>query len=172
MRKKHNKISALKGPTSIAFSNTDKAEIIADSLQNQFTLNSLTDTATENLRVAIVVPILKPGKVPTDPTNYRPISLLPTLSKVTEHFILLQLNDFLNKNNILIPYQFGFKPKLYTTYKLLGAVEFIASGFENRFGTGAVFLDIQTYKLISHKIPNSLIKLITTTTTGRRNTGG
>ncbi|GBM60288.1 putative RNA-directed DNA polymerase from transposon X-element [Araneus ventricosus] len=249
MSKKHTKISALNGPTSIAFTNTDKAETIADSLQNQFTLNNLTDTATENLvthtinefnkidifpplptpnptdiikyirkvnihkapgsdgitnnmlknlpiitlikiihiindifkhqyfpnswRVAIVVPILKPGKDPTDPSSYRPISLLPTLSKVTEHFILTQLNEHLNNNNILIPYQFGFKPKLSTTHQLLRAVEFITSGFENRFSTGAVFLDTQKafdrvwingliYKLISHKIPISFIKLITT----------
>ncbi|GBN04688.1 RNA-directed DNA polymerase from mobile element jockey [Araneus ventricosus] len=102
-----------------------------------------------------------------------PISLLPTLSKVTEHFILTQLNEHLNNNNILIPYQFGFKPKLSTTNQLLRAVEYITSGFENRFSTGAVFLDIQKafdrvwingliYKLISHKIPIFLIKLITT----------
>ncbi|GBO44389.1 putative RNA-directed DNA polymerase from transposon X-element [Araneus ventricosus] len=249
MRKKHTKISALNGPTSIAFTNTDKAETIAGSLQNQFTLNNLTDTATENLvthtinefnkidnfpalptpnptdiikyirkvnihkapgsdgitnnmlrnlpiitlikiihiinnifkhqyfpnswRVAIVVPILKPGKDPTNPTSYRPISLLPTLSKVTEHFILTQLNEHLSNNNILIPYQFGFKPKHSTTHQLLRVVEYITSGFENRFSTGAVFLDIQKafdrvwingliYKLISHTIPISLIKLITT----------
>ncbi|GBN65038.1 putative RNA-directed DNA polymerase from transposon X-element, partial [Araneus ventricosus] len=239
-RKKHTRISALNGPTSIAFTNTDKAETIADSLQNQFTLNNLTGTATENRvnhtinefnktdnfpplptpnptdiikcirkvsihkapgsdgitnnmlrnlptitlikiihiinnifkhqyfpiswRVAIVVPILKPGKDPTDPTSYRPISLLPTLSKVTEHFIFTQLNEYLYNNNILIPYQFGFKPKLSTTHQLLRAVEFITSGFENRFSTGAVLVWINglIYKLISQKIPISLIKLITT----------
>ncbi|GBN98671.1 putative RNA-directed DNA polymerase from transposon X-element [Araneus ventricosus] len=255
MRKKHTKISALNGPTRIAFTNTDKAEVIADSLQNQFTLNNLSDTETENLvthkindfnkidtfpplptpnpidiikyirkvnihkapgsdgitnnmlrnlpiitlikiihtinnifkhqyfpkswRIAIVIPILKPGKDPTDPSSYRPISLLPTLSKVTEHFILTQLNEHLNNNNILIPYQFGFKPKLSTTHQLLRAVEFITSGFENRFCTGAVFLDIQKafdrvwingliYKLITHNIPSSLIKLITTFLTNRQ----
>ncbi|GBM36647.1 putative RNA-directed DNA polymerase from transposon X-element [Araneus ventricosus] len=219
MPKKHTKISALNGPTSTAFSNIDKAEIVADSLQNQFTLNKLIDTATENLvihtinefnkidnfppmpnpkpndiikyirnvnihkapgsdgitnnmlrnlpiitlikiihiinnifkhqyfpiswRVAIAVPILKPGEDPTDPTIYGPISLLPTITKVTEHFFFIQLNDYLNDNNILIPYKFGFKPKLSTTHQLIRAVEFITSGFENRFSTGAVFLDIQ-----------------------------
>ncbi|GBN57032.1 hypothetical protein AVEN_210571-1 [Araneus ventricosus] len=47
MRKKHVKISALHGPAGIAYSNTDKAETIANSLKEQFTLNDLHDTETE-----------------------------------------------------------------------------------------------------------------------------
>ncbi|GBM85612.1 hypothetical protein AVEN_24275-1, partial [Araneus ventricosus] len=48
MRKKHAKISALKGPTSIAYSNTDKAELIANSLENQFQLNDIHNSVKEN----------------------------------------------------------------------------------------------------------------------------
>ncbi|GBN07503.1 putative RNA-directed DNA polymerase from transposon BS, partial [Araneus ventricosus] len=45
--------------------------------------------------------------------------------------------------NLLIPFQFGFKPKLSTTHQLLRAVEHITAGFQYKFHTGAVFLDIQ-----------------------------
>ncbi|GBN08730.1 hypothetical protein AVEN_89239-1 [Araneus ventricosus] len=48
MRKKHSKISALKGPTSIAYSNTDKANLIANSLENQFQLNNIHNSVTES----------------------------------------------------------------------------------------------------------------------------
>ncbi|GBO08367.1 hypothetical protein AVEN_139968-1 [Araneus ventricosus] len=49
-------------------------------------------------------PILKlPGKDPTDTTNYRPISLLPSLSKIAEHLILKRLNNYLGKITYFVP---------------------------------------------------------------------
>ncbi|GFY74286.1 putative RNA-directed DNA polymerase from transposon X-element [Trichonephila inaurata madagascariensis] len=43
LRKKTPPIPALKGPAKIAYSDTDKSGIIADSLQNQFKLNDITN---------------------------------------------------------------------------------------------------------------------------------
>ncbi|GBM62168.1 hypothetical protein AVEN_56796-1 [Araneus ventricosus] len=83
MRRKHNKISALKFPTSIAFSNTDKAEIIADSLQNQFTLNNLTDTATENL-VSHFINEFNLDNFPPLPTP-KPTDIIKHIRKVNIH---------------------------------------------------------------------------------------
>ncbi|GBN48038.1 putative RNA-directed DNA polymerase from transposon X-element [Araneus ventricosus] len=75
-------------------------------------------------KTAVVVPILKPGKDPTQPENYRPISLLSTLSKLTENFILDKLNEHLAENKILCPEQFGFMKSLTTTHQLLRVVEY------------------------------------------------
>ncbi|GBO15916.1 hypothetical protein AVEN_18467-1, partial [Araneus ventricosus] len=38
---------------------------------------------------AAVVPILKPGKDPTQPSSYRPISLLSSIRKIAENIILI-----------------------------------------------------------------------------------
>ncbi|GBN69708.1 RNA-directed DNA polymerase from mobile element jockey, partial [Araneus ventricosus] len=121
-------------------------------------------------KTATVIPILKPGKDPTDPVSYRPISLLPSISKIAEHIILSRLNDHLEENNILIPEQFGFRKNLSTTHQLLRVTEFIQEGLNNKQKTGAVLLDIQKafdrvwqdgliHKLINYNIPHYLIKI-------------
>ncbi|GBM27702.1 RNA-directed DNA polymerase from mobile element jockey [Araneus ventricosus] len=73
-------------------------------------------------KTATVVPILKPGKDPTDKTSYRPISLLPSLSKIAEHLILKRLNNYLKENNVLCPEQFGLREKLSTSHQLIRVV--------------------------------------------------
>ncbi|GFU84907.1 putative RNA-directed DNA polymerase from transposon BS [Trichonephila clavipes] len=73
----------------------------------------------------------------------RPISLLPVLSKLAEKVILARLNDHLERENILIPEQHGFRPRLSTSHQLLRVVEFIKEGNNKDECTAAVFLDIQ-----------------------------
>ncbi|GFU86368.1 putative RNA-directed DNA polymerase from transposon BS [Trichonephila clavipes] len=70
-------------------------------------------------KTAVVVPILKPGKNSALAESYRPISLLPVLSKLAEKVILARFNDYLERENILIPEQHGFRPRLSTPIQLL-----------------------------------------------------
>ncbi|GBM27751.1 putative RNA-directed DNA polymerase from transposon BS [Araneus ventricosus] len=122
-------------------------------------------------KTAVVVPILKPGKDPTQPENYRPISLHSTLSKQTENFIFDKLNVHLVRKKFLCPEQFDFRKSLTTTHQLLRVVEHITSGFEKGECTGAVFLDVQKafdrvwihgliHKLIRYKTPLHLLQLL------------
>ncbi|GFX36948.1 RNA-directed DNA polymerase from mobile element jockey [Trichonephila clavipes] len=129
-------------------------------------------------KTATVVPILKPGKDPTQAESFRPIALLSILGKVAEKIILNRLYHHVEENNILIPEQHGFRPDLSTTHQLLRVVETIKSGFKNKKSTGAVFLDIQKafdrvwregliFKLIKYDFPPPLIKLISSYLTDR-----
>ena len=61
-------------------------------------------------KIAKVIPIFKKGD-PSLLTNYRPISLLPTLSKIFERAIFTQLYSFFITNNILCEQQYGFKAR-------------------------------------------------------------
>ncbi|GFU95023.1 putative RNA-directed DNA polymerase from transposon BS [Trichonephila clavipes] len=94
-------------------------------------------------KTAVVIPILKPDKNSALAESYRPISLLPVLSKLAEKVILARLNDHLERENILIPEQHGFRPRLSTSHQLLRVVEFIKEGNNKDECTAAVFLDIQ-----------------------------
>lgn len=86
--------------------------------------------------------IKKPGKDNTDPKNYRPISLLSSVSKIFEKIIHSRLINYLNATEAIPHCQFGFKPKHSTTQQLLRITEHISNGFEKKEHTGAAFLDI------------------------------
>jgi hypothetical protein len=58
-------------------------------------------------KIAKVIPIHKKG-AHNNPENYRPISVLPVLSKVLERAVHQQLSEFLKEQNLLTKYQFGY----------------------------------------------------------------
>ena len=72
-------------------------------------------------KLAKITPILKSGSR-SNFDNYRPISVLPAISKVMETIVHHQVMDFLNGNKLLSKNQFGFRPKMSTE---LAAVKFI-----------------------------------------------
>ncbi|GFW76671.1 probable RNA-directed DNA polymerase from transposon X-element [Trichonephila clavipes] len=138
----------------------------------------ITGHFPDHWKTASVIPILKPGKPRCSPDSYRPISLLPVLSKITEKLILTRLNSHLNENNILISQQHGFRPRLSTSHQLLRVVEYIKTGFKDKKYTGAIFLDIQKafdrvwhvgllFKLIKINTPPPLIRIIRSFLTNR-----
>ena len=78
----------------------------------------------EVLKLAKVIPIHK-GDETTDPTNYRPISLSSVFDKLIEKVMLNWILKFLNKNNILYKYQFGFRKNHATTHALTEVIDYI-----------------------------------------------
>ena len=62
----------------------------------------------DSLKEAFVIPIHKGGDK-NDPSNYRPISILPTISKIFEWYISNQMQDYLNKYNLIHNKQSGFR---------------------------------------------------------------
>jgi hypothetical protein len=81
---------------------------------------------------ARVVPILKPGKDPTQPSSYRPISLLDTLGKLFEKILLTTVLREVNELGLLRDEQFGFRPKHSTTLQLARLVERVNRNFNER----------------------------------------
>ena len=55
--------------------------------------------------------------------NYRPISLLPNISKIFERVMYTRLDSFLNLSEIIYKFQFGFRKNYSTNHALLGIVE-------------------------------------------------
>ena len=64
----------------------------------------------KSLKEAIIHPVFKGGgKDPKDPASYRPVAVLPALSKVLERVVYWQLEAHLEENNLLPPTQHGFR---------------------------------------------------------------
>jgi hypothetical protein len=64
----------------------------------------------DRLKYSEVQPLFKKGEK-TEISNYRPISLVPSFSKIIEQIIYKRLHCYIIENNILANEQFGFKEK-------------------------------------------------------------
>lgn len=93
-------------------------------------------------KTSITVPIPKGLNDYSKPENFRPISLLPSISKVIERVIRARLLDFTTEHNIIIPEQFGFRAQHSTSHQLLRVVEFLSANLNDSNPAAAVFLDV------------------------------
>lgn len=92
------------------------------------------------LKIAKVYPKFKNGS-PTQASNYRPISLIPTFSKIIEKIVLIRLFDHLLLNQLLTENQHGFLAGKSTSTALISLVEFLLDQQEEGNTSTAVFLD-------------------------------
>jgi hypothetical protein len=76
---------------------------------------------------ALIIPKLKPGKDPSNPSSYRPISLLSTISKLLEKLILNSILQYIPQQN----FQHGFKPNHSTTTALTNIIQPIINGLNH-----------------------------------------
>ena len=76
----------------------------------------------------------------TDIDNYRPISILPVMSKILEKFVHKQLSDHLERNNLLFGHQFGFRSKRSTELAVTLFTDFIRKPADKGSLTGAIFV--------------------------------
>ena len=72
----------------------------------------------DSYKIAEVIPLFKGGDK-EDRSCYRPISLLPTISKILERVLAKRVIKFLTKFDILSDDQFGFRAKFSTEYVIM-----------------------------------------------------
>ena len=89
----------------------------------------------------------------TNPTNYRPISLLSVLSKLLKKHVHIYFNDYLEKRQLLHPFQSGFRRK-YSCKTALARLTNSWLTAMNKFEvSGVVFLNLKkTFDLVDHDI--------------------
>ena len=125
---------------------------IASPLAHIFNLSLSTGSVPNSIKIAKVIPIFKKGDA-LETNNYRPISLLPSLSKVLEKLIFTRVTNFLCTNNIICENQFGFRAKHNTTHAILTGIDKIARAIDQRLHTVGIFLDFsKAFDTIDHDI--------------------
>ena len=85
----------------------------------------------DELKIARVTPIYKEGPK-TDVSNYRPISLLGSFSKIYEKIMHVRLRNFFDSNNSLFDSQYGFRPGRSCEHALLNAQDTLLKSLNNR----------------------------------------
>ena len=102
------------------------------------------------LKRATITPVFKDGD-PTFVGNYRPISILPTVSKVFEKIIANQLNPFLESrfSNLLC----GFRKGHSTQHALLRLIHLWQKALDNSNIVGTVLMDLsKAYDSLPHDL--------------------
>ena len=104
------------------------------------------------MKIDKVIPIYK-CKEKNEMGNYRPISLLPSISKIIEKLVQKRLYSFCENNDILNDNQYGFRPKHSTIDAVSKFTADIVSSLEKNMTTYAVFLDLsKAFDTIDHDI--------------------
>ena len=83
------------------------------------------------LKMAKIKPLYKKGYSSCF-NSYRPISLLPTISKVLERVIHIQLFNYFYVNNMLTEQQYGFRTKHSTYLAAIKLVDFVIMEMDNK----------------------------------------
>ena len=85
--------------------------------------------------------------------NYRPISLLPNISKIFERVMYSRLDNFLNMSEIIYKFQFGFRKNYSTNHALLRKIEQIRGALDKNMFTCGVFIDLEkAFDTVNHQI--------------------
>ena len=113
-----------------------------------------TGIVSQEMKIAKVVPIYKSSDKALL-QNYRPVSLLPAISKILEKLIYKKVLSFLDANNILFKHQYGFRPKHSTVHPIIHLLSHCAEASNKIIPeyTLAIFCDIsKAFDVISHDI--------------------
>ena len=104
----------------------------------------------ENLKLADVTPVFK-KKDPLDKTNYRPVSVLPPVSKIFETLMQKQINEHVKSK--LSPYLCGYRKGFSTHYALLSLIERSKKILDEKGFGGAVLMDLsKVFDTLNHEL--------------------
>ena len=107
-------------------------------------------TFPDKLKLAEVIPLFKSGDALLK-KNYRPISILPTVSKVFERVIQKQINSYIN--NYLSDFLCGYRKGYSTQHALVSLLERWKSSLDKKGYAGAVLMDLsKAFDCLNHDL--------------------
>lgn len=128
------------------------SEYIARPVTHIVNLSMFTSMFPLKWKCARICPIYKKGDC-TNACNYRPISILPVISKILERAVFDQLYPFLNDNNMIYDKQSGFRPNHSTNTALINITEDWYNSIDKGEYVGVVMLDLQkAFDTVNHEI--------------------
>ena len=104
----------------------------------------------EELKNADVTPVFKKGNS-TSVENYRPVSVLPVVSKIYERIIQNQINQYAER--FLSPYLCGYRKGYNAQYALVSLIERWKKAVDKKGYAGAVLMDLsKAFDTLNHEL--------------------
>jgi hypothetical protein len=123
---------------------------LAEPIKNLFNQSVETSTLPNEWKTANVVPIHKKGPK-TEVSNYRPVSLLPIISKVLERCILNKIIDIISPH--ISRMQHGFMKGKSTTTQIISVLNNIQNIFDNRDQVDVIYFDLsKAFDSVPHNL--------------------
>ena len=135
-----------------AFILKESKDPLSGILNHIMNLSLEQGTFPKELKIANIIPIFISGE--TDIIgNYRPVSLLTTVSKVFERMLYTRLLDFITQQKILYNLQFGFRVGHGTHMAILKLLDNIIDTLDRGDYTATIFLDFsKAFDTVNHQI--------------------
>ena len=128
------------------------APAISDSLTLIFNQAITLSTFPDEWKMARVIPLHKSGQR-NIPGSYRPISVLPAISKIMERILYDQLYNYLTKFELLSDSQFGFRKFHSTATALLDCTNDWYVNLDRKMFNLVVFIDLKkAFDTVDHTI--------------------
>ena len=128
------------------------APIIARSLAKLINLSFSLNQFPEHWKTARITPIFK-NCDQTEITNYRPISVLPILSKIAERHVNNAQYCFLCENDLIYPRQSGFRVKHSTETAPINIIDDLLFNLDNNCVSGMVLVDYRkAFDMVDHTL--------------------
>ena len=127
------------------------AEVLSQPLADAITNSISKGIFPDNAKIASVSPIDKQFDDKNKVSNFRPVSVLNTFSKIYESVIKNQLNSVLN--NIFSPYLAAYRESYSTQHVLIRLLEEWRENLDNNYTVGGVLMDLsKAFDCIPHDL--------------------
>lgn len=128
------------------------SQIIIEPLRILVNQSIMTSTFPSELKLAKILPLIKtPNNFNID--NFRPISLLPSISKIIEKCVFLQIYEYFERYKLLYDSQYGYRKNHSTETACLELVDKLFQQLDEGKSPFCVFIDLsKAFDTIDHKI--------------------
>ena len=122
---------------------------------------SLSTSNFDGLKEAHVIPILKAIQLDNELfKNFRPVSLLSFISKLTERVVHTRMNAYLSANDLHVPSQFGYKRHHSCETFLLKLIDDILVTIDRRLGVVVLIIDLSAaFDTVDHSVLLNILKV-------------
>ena len=133
----------------------ENADVCAPVLTNIYNNGVVNDIFPNKMQEADIAPIFKKDRIKkkdaTNVENYRPVSVLPSTSKIFERIMQGQIYEYISGK--LSPYLCGYRKGYSAQHALISLIEHWRTALDKKGYAGAVLMDLsKAFDCINHEL--------------------